>query len=156
MNMNRNKKNIIHLTESELKTIIKEEILNIISERKIAYPTTTVYIDLFNIDIEDESLCEYLDNIDEDCPNEVAVTIEYEIIPYSPGDYWTPPEGGYADLIDCHIDSNNNFKNILPPELFEIFKQSVNEYLDKHGETYLEEIYDDYANYEPEYEPDYK
>ena len=149
--MNTNK-NIIQLTETELKNIIKEHVQKVLLEYRNYSSSESITIDLWSVDIED-AVADYLDSLD-DFPGTVEIELYYEIIPYEPGDYWTPPYGGYADLEKIEVDTDGAFQKILPPELYESFKDSVTDYMSKHNESYLEKIYDDYNDYTPEYERD--
>lgn len=141
--MNGNK-NIIHLTESELKNIIKEHVQKVLKEWRNYRGSVPVAIDLWKVDLED-AVADYLDSLD-NCPGEVEIKIAYEIIPYERGDYWTPPSGGYADLEEMTVDSNGAFDNILPPELYKSFEDSVHSYVSENIESYLEKIYDNHID----------
>jgi hypothetical protein len=147
------KKNIIRLTESELKAFIKEAVHNIISEASNNRWDSYMTIDIGDIDCDDE-LEEFFDNLEE-CPDTVEVGIDYEIIPYDRGDYYTPPSGGEAELTDYELDVYNTFKDILPEDLYQRFLGYVDKAFSNQIDDYLMEIYDDYENYEPEYERDY-
>jgi hypothetical protein len=147
------KKNIIRLTESELKAFIKEAVHNIISEASNNRWDSYMTIDIGDIDCDDE-LEEFFDNLEE-CPDTVEVGIDYEIIPYDRGDYYTPPSGGEAELTDYELDVYNTFKDILPEDLYQRFLGYVDKAFSNQIDDYLMGIYDDYENYEPEYERDY-
>lgn len=147
------KKNVIRLTESELKAFIKEAINNIISEASDKKWDGYMSIDIGNIDCDDEELVDFFDNLEE-CPDSVEVGIDYEIIPYDRGDYYTPPSGGGAELTDYELDVDNTFQNILPEELYQRFLGCVDKVFSNQIDDYLIKIYDDYENYEPEYERD--
>lgn len=143
-------KNIIRLTESELKTMIKEVVTKIIKEA--SYSTDTIEVELYYLDFTDPKLDEFFE--DAECPENVLVELQYDIEPYDGGDYWTPPSGGYANIYGYNIDCDNTFKKIIPPELYNSFLQSVEDYLNKNCDEYSERLYDDYSNYEPDYERD--
>ena len=147
------KKNVIRLTESELKAFIKEAVHNIISEASNNRWDSYMSIDMHNIDCDDEELEEFFDNLEE-CPDSVEVGIDYKIIPYDRGDYYTPPSGGEAELTDYELDVYNTFKNIMPEELYQRFLGYVDKAFSNQIDDYLMRIYDDYENYEPEYERD--
>lgn len=147
------KKNIVRLTESELKAFIKEAIHNIISEASNNKWDSYMSIDLYDIDFDDEELDEFFENLEE-CPDSVEVGIDYEIIPYDGGDYYTPPSGGEANLTNYELDVYNTFKEIMPEALYERFLTYVEKAFSKQIDDYLMEIYDNYENYEPEYERD--
>lgn len=34
---------------------------------------------------------------------DIYFDLDYDYIPYNPGDYWQPPEGGYAELNRCAL-----------------------------------------------------
>jgi hypothetical protein len=146
------KKNIIRLTESELKAFIKEAVHNIISEASNNRWDSYMTIDIGDIDCDDE-LEEFFDNLEE-CPDTVEVGIDYEIIPYDRGDYYTPPSGGEAELTDYELDVYNTFKDILPEDLYQRFLGYVDKAFSNQIDDYLMGIYDDYENYEPDYERD--
>lgn len=141
--MNGNK-NIIHLTESELKNIIKEHVQKVLIEWRNYRGSVPVAIDLWKVDLED-AVADYLDSLN-NSPGEVEIRIAYEIIPYERGDYWTPPSGGYADLEEITVDSNGAFENILPPDLYKSFEDSVHSYVSENIESYLEKIYDNHID----------
>jgi hypothetical protein len=141
-------KNIIYLTESEIKTMISEQVAKILKERR-NYSTREVEIELYEIDFPDE-LMDFFEEHDEEIPSLITVELEYEIEPYDSGDYWTPPSGGYCNIIDANIDTDGEYKGLIPPELYPAFIQSINEYIDNHLDTYSEEIYDYYDSYEPD------
>ena len=119
--MNGNKK-IIHLTESELKNIIKEHVQKVLLEWGNYRSSESFTIGLWAVDLED-AVADYLDSLDK-FPGEVEIDLAYEIIPYERGDYWTPPCGGYADLEEITVDTDGTFQDILPPELYESFKDT--------------------------------
>lgn len=148
------KRNVIRLNESELKAFIKEAVHNIISEASNNNWDRYMSIDIGYIDYDDEELEEFFDNIEE-CPDSVEVGFDYDIDPYDPGDYWTPPSGGGAELTDYELDVDNAFKGIMPEELYQRFLGYVDKAFSNQIDDYLMEIYDDYENYEPEYERDY-
>lgn len=144
------KKNIIRLTESELKKLIRESVKSIIAEAN-GYNTEYISVDLCYVDFDNEELGDFLDSLDE-TPDQVSCELEYSIEEYDKGDYWTPPSGGYADIVDWSIDTDGVFKNILPPELYEIFIQSVSNYISNNTDAFAESIYDGYENYGSDYE----
>lgn len=147
------KKNIIRLTESELKAFIKEAVHSIISEASNKSWDTYMSIDMGDIDYDDE-LADFFDNLEE-CPDTVEVGIDYEIIPYDRGDYYTPPSGGEAELTNYELDVYNTFEDILPEDLYQRFLGYVDKAFSNKIDDYLMGIYDDYENYEPDYERDY-
>lgn len=148
------KKNVIRLTESELKAFIKEAVHNIILEASNNRWNSYMSIDIDDIDCDDEELKEFFDNLEE-CPDSVEVGIDYKIIPYDGGDYNTPPSGGEAELTNYELDVYNTFKDILPEELYQRFLGCVDRAFSNQIDDYLMGIYDDYENYEPEYERGY-
>lgn len=147
------KKNVIRLTESELKAFIKEAVHNIISEASNKRWDSYMSIDMGDVECDDE-LADFFDNLEE-CPDTVEVGIDYEIIPYDRGDYYTPPSGGEAELTNYELDVYNTFEDILPEDLYQRFLGYVDKAFSNKIDNYLMEIYDDYEDYEPEYERDY-
>lgn len=145
------KKNVVRLTESELKAFIKEAVHNIISEASNKQWDDYMSIDIGYVDCDDEELVEFFDNLEE-CPDSVEVGIDYEIIPYDRGDYYTPPSGGGAELTDYELDVDNTFQNILPEDLYQRFLGYVDKAFSNQIDDYLMEVYDKYANYEPDYD----
>jgi hypothetical protein len=146
------KKNIIRLTESELKAFIKEAVHSIISEASNKRWDSYMSIDMGDIECDDE-LDEFFDSLEE-CPGTVEVGIDYEIIPYDRGDYYTPPSGGEAELTNYELDVYNTFEDILPEDLYQRFLGYVDKAFSNQIDDYLMGIYDDYENYEPDYERD--
>ena len=136
------KKNIIRLTESELKNLIRESVKSIIAEAN-GYNTEDISVDLCYVDFDSEELGDFLDSLDE-YPDQVSCELEYSIEEYDRGDYWTPPSGGYAEIVDWSVDTDGVFKSILPPELYEIFVQSVSSYISDNTDSFAEKIYEDY------------
>lgn len=147
------KKNVVRLTESELKALIKEAVHNIISEASNNRWDSYMSIDIRDIDCDDEELGAFFDNLEE-YPDSVEVGIDYEIIPYNGGDYYTPPSGGGAELTNYELDVYNTFKEIMPEDLYQRFLGYVDKAFSNKIDDYLMRIYDDYENYEPEYERD--
>ena len=146
------KKNIIRLTESELRSMIKEAVTKIIKES--SYNSYDVEVDMYYIvDYCTPQLDDFFEEAD--CPETVSVELVYEIEPYDAGDYYTPPSGGDANIYDYRIDTDGKFKSILPPELYDSFIKSVESYLDNNLDEYREKIYDDYDDDEPDYEDYY-
>lgn len=147
------KKNVVRLTESELKALIKEAVHNIISEASNNRWDGYMSIDIRDIDCDDEELEAFFENLEE-YPDSVEVGIDYEIMPYNGGDYYTPPSGGGAELTNYELDVYNTFKEIMPEDLYQRFLGYVDKAFSNKIDDYLMRIYDDYENYEPEYERD--
>ena len=146
------KKNIIRLTESELRSMIKEAVTKMITESS----ESIYYADVDMYDVSNYCTPQLDDFFEEaDCPETVSVELVYEIEPYDAGDYYTPPSGGDANIYDYRIDTDGKFKSILPPELYDSFIKSVESYLDNNLDEYREKIYDDYDDDEPDYEDYY-
>jgi hypothetical protein len=145
------KKNIVRLTESELKTMIKEAVTKIIKESSCY--SDTVEVELYYLEFSNPQLDEFFE--DANCPESVSVEIKYDIEPYDEGDYWTPPSGGDVNIYSFNIDIDGKFKEIIPAELYDSFVQDVETYLNEHSDDYCEQLYDSYENYEPDYEDYY-
>lgn len=143
------KKNIIHLTESELYGLIQESVKKILSEGR-GYYTESLYIDLNNVDITDERLLDFLENVDE--YPEIEVTFKYTINPYNPGDYYNPPEGGDAEIDDWEYESDNMFKKALSPELYELLISFVDDYIEENRSYYANYLYELPSDYNPDYD----
>ena len=143
------KRQIIRLTESDLHEIIKESVNQILKESSSNYHDY-VSIDLLNVDFGDERLEEFLGSLTE--MPEVSVKLEFDIEPYDPGDYWTPPYGGYANIVDCTPDEDGYYKKIIPEELYQCFIDGVEKYVDENHEEYEISFYEDYNSYEPDYD----
>lgn len=141
------KKNVVRLTESELKAFIKEAVHNIISEASNNKWDSYMSIDLYDIDCDDEELGAFFENLEE-YPDSVEVGIDYEIIPYNGGDYYTPPSGGGAELTNYELDVYNTFKEIMPEDLYQRFLGYVDKAFSKKIDDYLMKIYNEYKNYE--------
>lgn len=141
------KKNVVRLTESELKAFIKEAVHNIISEASNNKWDSYMSIDLYDIDCDDEELGAFFENLEE-YPDSVEVGIDYEIIPYNGGDYYTPPSGGGAELTNYELDVYNTFKEIMPEDLYQRFLGYVDKAFSNKIEDYLMRIYDEHKNYE--------
>ena len=146
------KKNIIRLTESELRSMIKEAVTKMITESS----GDIYYADVDMYDVSNYCTPQLDDFFEEaDCPETVSVELVYEIEPYDAGDYYTPPSGGNANIYDYRIDTDGKFKSILPPELYDEFIQAVKKCIEDNIYDYHEKIYNDYDNYEPDYEDYY-
>lgn len=145
------KKQIIRLTESDLHEIIKESVNRILHE-SYSHSEEYIMVDVNDVNFEDERVSDFLyDNQDKELP-EVSVKIEFEIEPYDPGDYWTPPYGGYARIVDCTPDEDGYYKKIIPEELYQCFIDGVGKYVDDNHEEYEISFYEDYNSYEPDYD----
>lgn len=134
-------KKTIHLTESELKTMIKEAVNKILTESQ-KYYTWDINVNMGDIMFEGD-LDNFLEDMYEnemDVPESVSVVLEYEMEPYDAGDYWTPPSGGGCNIIDFEIDPSNEFKSIIPNALYEEFITVVSKYVNKNMESYCEQI----------------
>lgn len=144
-------KKIIRLTESELKTMIKEAVNKIIAEsplyRKPPVQEDIIKVNLMYLELSNPQLEEFFENTD--CPETVSVRVEYTVEPIDHGDYWTPPSGGEVEMVNMEVDYDNVFKNIIPTELYQSFVSEVQSYINNNWDRYLE----DYEEYE--YEPDY-
>lgn len=141
------KKNVVRLTESELKAFIKEAINNIISEASNNRWDSYMSIDIGDIDCDDEELGAFFENLEE-YPDSVEVGFDYEIIPYNGGDYYTPPSGGGAELTNYELDVYNTFKEIMPEDLYQRFLGYVDKAFSNKIDDYLMRIYDEHKNYE--------
>lgn len=144
------KKKTIRLTESELKHFIAEAVRSIITETQNQSWHDYFTVDFGDIDFDDPELDEFFETLD-NFPD-VEVGFNYSIEAYDPGDYWTPPSGGGADVTDYKVDVDGTYKNILPDELYQRFIGYAEDTFLSQIESRLEEIYDDYINYEREYE----
>ena len=89
-----------------------------------------------------------------DAPNQISIKFEYEIIPYDGGDYYTPPEGGYAEIHGYEIDEDGAYKAIMPTEIYQIFVSEVTSYIDSNIGRFEDMFYEEYENYEPDYDDD--
>ena len=149
-------KQIIRITESELKNIIKESVKTILKEQssikkiiKESSKETKIFdIDLFHIDFTNPELEEFFD--ENDIPESVSVGMRFDSNSYDSGDYYTPESGGYVTLTDYVVDYDGEFKKILPPELYKSFIHDVNTYIEKYSDDFEEDMsVGDYD--EPEY-----
>ena len=144
------KKQIIRLTESDLHNIIKESVNRILNESD-SNSEEYIMVDVYDVDFKDERITDFLDdNQDKGLPK-VSVKLEYDIVPYDEGDYYTPPGGGYASIVSCEPDYNNQFKNIIPQELYQSFIEGIESHVYSHSDEYESQLYDDYINYELDY-----
>lgn len=142
-------KKTIHLTESELKTMIKEAVNKILTESQ-KYYTWDINVDIGDIMFEGD-LDNFLEGIyenEKDTPGSVSVVLEYKMEPYDAGDYWTPPSGGGCDIIDFEVDPSGKFKSIIPNALYEEFITVVSKYVNKNMELYCEEICEYHHKYD--------
>lgn len=137
-------KNTIRLTESELKTLIKETVKKIIKE---SYNSRT---ENYDIDLSGiYSFSPEVDNFFENnkCPDTVSVDIDFQAEPYNPGDRWTPPSGGEWYISEIEIDTDGIFKKIMPNNVYQHFINDVNEHIMKNMRTFIENLdtedYDD-------------
>lgn len=142
------RKNTIRLTESELKTMIKEAVSKIITEsplyRKSPVQEGIIEVDLMYLEFSNPQLEEFFE--DAKCPETVSVRVEYTVEPFNRGDYWTPPSGGEVEMENMEVDYDGVFKNIIPADLYQSFVSEVQSYVNDNWDRYSE-------NYE-EYEPD--
>ena len=145
------KKQIIRLTESDLHNIITESVNRILHE-SYSHSEEYILIDVDDVDFKDERVSDFLyDNQDKEFPK-VSVKLEYDIEPYDGGDYYTPPSGGYANIVRCEPDEDNQFKNIIPQELYQSFIEGIESYVYSNSDEYESQLYDSYNDYEPDYE----
>lgn len=149
------RKNIIRLTESELKTLISESVKNILKEsgvrknNKSSDISKNFDVDLYDVEFSNPELDEYLSEL-ENLPETVEVVLHFREVPYDKGDYYTPPSGGYAELEDYDIDSDGTFEKLLPPELYQHFIEDVSNYIDENASDFESEAFEEYD--EPEYD----
>lgn len=149
-------KQIIRITESELKNIIKESVKRILKEKsnfkkiikESSKGTKIFYIELFHIDFTNPELEEFFD--ENDIPESVSVNMKFDYHSYDSGDYYTAPSGGYATLTNYVVDYDGKFKKILPPELYKSFIHDVNTYIEKYSTEFEEDMSVDESD-EPEY-----
>lgn len=133
------KKNVIRLTESELRGLIQESVKKILSE-SMGGSEVSEYIPLDNLDLDD-TLLDFFDTCDR-CPEEVEVTINYTYeAPYH-GDYDNAPYAGGVDINDWNADASGIFRGILPNELYGQFIDAVNTYMDENLSDIENEIYE--------------
>jgi hypothetical protein len=147
------KKQLIRITESDLHQIIKESVKNIIKEGMLDNTFTNwIDIDLYDVDIPEE-----IDALGEDAlPYEtVDAEITFREEPYDKGDYYTPPSGGEIYIVDCNIDTDGKFAQILEPNIHKLFVKSVEDYIYNHEDEIINKLglydyeheYDDTDNY---------
>lgn len=148
------KKQLIRLTEGDLHKIINESVKKILNEMGSNTTTSYATVDVGDIiDAGNEVLCDWFETeCPIDAPNEISIKFEYEIIPYDGGDYYTPPEGGYAEIHNYEMDGDDTYKAIMPTEIYQLFVSEVNSYVDSNLERFEEKFYEDYENYEPDYD----
>ena len=146
------RKNIIRLTESELKTLISESVKNILKEsgiRKINESSgisKNFDVDLYYVEISNPELDEYLSEL-ETLPETVSVLMNFNEEPYDAGDYYTAPSGGYFELENYEIDTDGAFKRIIPQNLYQSFIQDVASYIDSHANEFESQMdSDDYES----------
>lgn len=148
--MNIMKKNIIRLTESELKTMIKEAVTKIITEspfyRKPPVQNDIIEVELMDLEFSNPKLDEFFE--DAQCPETVSVRVEYTVEPIDHGDYWTPPSGGEVEIENMEVDYDGVFKGIIPADLYQSFVSEVQSYVNNNWDRYSEN-YEEY-----DYEPD--
>ena len=145
------KKQIIRLTESDLHNIITESVNRILHE-SYSHSEEYILIDVDDVNFKDERVSDFLyDNQDKEFPK-VSVKLEYDIEPYDGGDYYTPPSGGYANIVRCEPDEDNQFKNIIPQELYQSFIEGIESYVYSHSEEYESQLNDSFNDNEPDYE----
>jgi hypothetical protein len=138
-------KNIIRLTESELKTMIKEAVNKIITEsplyRKPVAREDYINVELMDLEFSNLQLDEFF--AEAECPPVVKVKVKYTIEPIDRGDYWTPSSGGGIEKQDIEVDYDGTFKNIVPEDLYQIFISDIQSYVNKHWDGYSHG-YDEY------------
>lgn len=134
-----NKKNTIHLTEREFKSLISEAIKQIlINESKTIFKKHLI-IDLADVDMfENQELEEFF--ADNNVPYDtVDVIITYEEFPAYRGDYYNEPQPEIFYLNDCVVDPYEEFKKILPEHLYSSFIDEINYYVENNYKKYLKE-----------------
>lgn len=149
------KKNVIRLTETEFKKLIKESVkqtLNEINEKKYlhesynSYETLNIIVDLSEVDLNEiisETLFENGIN-----DNEVNVTLYFENTPNDRG-------GSGLLYVECDVDTDNKFKGVLSNELYDEFVEAVSNYVEYNSDDYAEIAQDEmYYNSYKEYDPD--
>lgn len=149
-------KNVIRLTESELKTIITESVKQIISEAFGKSRTSNTNVASFGVHLNDIrfenlQLDDFItENYDELPSEEVQVEISYSTYAGDKGDYYTPPTAPYAELNDIKVDTNQVFANAMSSELYQIFIQEVDSFVENNYEDYIQEI--SYDEPEPDWD----
>lgn len=138
------KNNVIRLTETEFKAIIKEALTTIIKES--SYHTTSIDVDFLDLDFENLQINDFFDEIN--YPESVSVEITYSIEPYDSSTNY----GGFVIIHNYTIDYTNEFNKIMPEGLYFDFKNSVENYLYNNEETIKDKIYDDLINDESYYD----
>lgn len=139
-----NRKNVIHLTESEFKHMITETVKKIFESYGNGERTERFDLNLADVDMfENQELEEYFE--DNNTPDTVYVSLTVYEEPYDSGDYFTPPSGGERSFENCEVDIDGKFKRLLPENLYHIFISEIVSYLESNYDEYMDKIpYDDW------------
>jgi hypothetical protein len=122
---------------------------NVLKENRQTW-TTPIDINLSDILFSPE-LDEFLgDNWDSLPAEEVDVNLELVDIPGDKGDYWTPPYEGGVELIDTQIDPNSLFKEVIPEELYQLFINDVDKYIDDNIDSIVQRF--EYNDFDSDWE----
>jgi hypothetical protein len=141
------KKKTITLKESELRGIISEAVKNIVNEmynnKKKLFETAShdctfdTTINYAIVDYTNPRLNEWLD--ENSLPQEeVDVQILYNCSPWDEKNY-------VYNYIDCSVDPNGNFKNIIPTQLYQAFIDDIATEIDANSNYYMEQIREEEA-----------
>jgi hypothetical protein len=144
---------IVRLTESELKNIIMESVKNILREGASSRDYKTIVLSIGDFDYENEALNEWIsDNWDSLPTEDVEIGIDFTYVPEDKGDYWTPPSGGYIEVYDVTVTSDQTFEYIrqhLGEEAVNEIISTIKSYADHNAEELIQ-----YDNYDYGPDPD--
>ena len=155
-------KNTICLTENQFKVMISEAIRNVINELHSNQSLLKEYntyskTDIISVDLADVEFSKNLDEFFlespyETMPDKVDVEVTFQEIPYDGGDYYNEPSGGYLEYEGCSVDYYDEYKKLLPPDLYNVFLEDVESYVECNWEKIAETIDTDDYPYDRDYD----
>lgn len=131
----------------KLKESIDNALKSVLKEFKNNYRLNEIsdYLDNkeYCIDILDIEFPDPIERILEEVADKnyrtVSVNVIFRIYPYDKGDYYTEPSGG-PEYETCEVDVDGKFRNIIPEEYYEAFKECIAVYVEDKSDNYYKDF----------------
>lgn len=117
-----------------------------INEGVSSKDSKTITLSIGDFEYENEAVNDWItDNWDSLPTEDVEITIVFTYVPEDKGDYWTPPSGGYVEIDDVMVKSDETFEFIrqaLGEEAVNEIISTIESYVDNNAEEFIQ--YDEY------------
>ncbi len=136
------KNNDTWCNQEELKNIYIEDTMR--NKKKILsegyYGKESVEIYLYDLDISNPNLEEFLNENDWFSEYPITIDMEFDEVPHEKETNY----GGYAELLDYQIDLDENIKNNIPQEFLSDLMNDIEKYIKKHSDSWGAEAYENF------------